>query len=75
MTPALFVEFSFEALRRPRSGIVDAGIARWTWRASAAAGAGALALERSIRMVLTDPAAIITHGAIHRSLASFRRPQ
>jgi hypothetical protein len=46
MTPTLFVEFGFEALRRPRFGILVARIARWTGRPSATAGAGVLALER-----------------------------
>ena len=47
----------------------------WTRRSRAAAVAGALALEKSIRMVFTHPAAILANGALHRFLASFRRPQ
>jgi hypothetical protein len=46
MAPALFVEFDFEALRRPRFGFSVARIAPRARLASAAAGAGALALER-----------------------------
>jgi hypothetical protein len=63
MAPALFVEFGFEALRRPR--FIVARIAPWTRRSRAAAGAGVLALERSIRMGLADPSAILTNGALH----------
>jgi hypothetical protein len=65
MTPALFVDFGFEALRRSRLGIIVARIALWTRHSCAAAGAGALALERSIRVGFTDPAAILTNGALH----------
>ncbi len=54
MTPALFVEFGFEALLRSRLGIIVARIALWTRHSCAAAGA--LALERSIRVGFTDPA-------------------
>src|SRR6266404_5266075 len=50
-------------------------VARWTGRPSATAGAGVLALERSIRMGFTYPAAVFTYGALHSSLFSFRRPQ
>ena len=42
-----------------------ARIALWTRHSRAAAGAGALALERSIRVGFTDPAAILTNGALH----------
>src|SRR6266478_1437742 len=41
MTPALFVDFGFEALRRSRLGIIVARIALWTRHSCAAAGAGA----------------------------------
>jgi len=75
MPPALFVEFGFEAPRRPRFGINVARIAPWTRRSRAAAGAGALALKWPGRVVLTNPAAVFTHSAIHSSLFSFRRPQ
>jgi hypothetical protein len=63
MTPALFVEFGFEALRRPRFGIIV--IASWTRRSRAAAFAGMLALERSIRVGFTHPAAVLAKGAFH----------
>jgi len=46
-------------------GIIFARIALWTRRSGAAADAGALALERSIRMVLTDPSAVIANEAFH----------
>jgi hypothetical protein len=65
MTPALFVEFGFEALRWSRFGIIVARIALWTRRSGAAAGAGALALKGPVRMVLTHPAAVITNEAFH----------
>jgi hypothetical protein len=65
MTPALFVDFGFEALRRSRLGIIVARTALWTRHSCAAAGAGALALERSIRVGFTDPPAILTNGALH----------
>jgi hypothetical protein len=64
MAPALFIEFDFEALRRPRFGFSVARIAPGARLASAAAGAGALTLERSIRVDFTDPAAIIANGAL-----------
>jgi hypothetical protein len=73
VTPALFVEFGFEALRQPRLDIFIARIAPCARRASAAAVAGAPAFERPVRMVLTDPAAIVANGALHRSRASFRQ--
>ena len=63
MAPALLVEFGFETLRRPRFGITM--VAPWTRLPGAAAGAGVLALPRSIRMVLANPAAILTNGALH----------
>ena len=75
MTPAVFVEFDFEALWRARFGIGVARIATWTRLPSAAAGAGAIALKRSIRMGFTDSAAIIAYGALHPSPFNFRRPQ
>ena len=65
MPPALFVEFGFEALRRPRLGILVARIAPWTRLSRAAAGAGAVALPRSIGMAFTNPAAVLAKGAFH----------
>jgi hypothetical protein len=76
MTPALFVEFGFEALRRPRFGIFVARIiALWTRHSRAATGAAVLALERSTRVRLTHPATILIHSALHSSLFSLRFPQ
>jgi hypothetical protein len=65
MTPALFVEFGFEALRRLRFGVIVARIALRTWSSRTAAGAGVLALERSIRVRLAHPAAVLANGALH----------
>ena len=60
---SLLVEFGFEALRGPRFIVI--GIAPWTRLSRAAAGAGAAALEWPVRMVLTNPAAILTNEAFH----------
>jgi hypothetical protein len=65
MTPALFIEFGFETLPGPDLGILIALVTSRARRAGAAAGAGALALERPIRVVLADPATIIANGALH----------
>ncbi len=69
MAPSLLIKLGFEAPRRLR--FIVARIAPWTRRSRAAAVAGALALERSIRMVLTDPATVIANGAVHSSSLQF----
>jgi hypothetical protein len=63
MAPSLLVEFGFEALRGPRFIVIR--IAPWTRLSRAAAGAGAVALEWPVRMVLTNPAAILTNEAFY----------
>jgi hypothetical protein len=72
MAPSLLIEFGSEALRNPRLSIFVARIASWARRSRAATGAGALALKGHVRMVFTDPAAILANEAFH-GLASARR--
>jgi hypothetical protein len=72
MTPALLVEFNFRALRHPWHHIIVGRVAARTRGSGAAAGAGVVALERSIRVRLTHPAAILTNGALHGGLLPCR---
>ena len=62
MTPALFVECGFKALRHPR--IVVARVATWAGSAGGSAGAGVLALPWSIRVAFAHPAAVLANLSI-----------
>jgi hypothetical protein len=59
MTPAILVIYGSEAFRRPRCAVaIVAHVALSAWHAGAAAGACFLTFPWSIRMVLTNPAAV-----------------
>jgi hypothetical protein len=65
MAPALFVELSLEARRKPRRLVPLGHIAPRAGHAGAAAGTGVLAFPRALRMVLAHPAAVLAEGAAH----------
>jgi hypothetical protein len=67
MAPTLLIGFSSKTLRRPWRRFLLARIAPRTQRAGGATGAGVLAFPRSIGMGFTNPAAVLTDDAFHRS--------
>src|ERR1700721_2251043 len=69
MAPALFVELSLEARRQTRCLVLFGRIAPWAGLAAAAAGTGALAFPRPVRMVLAHPAAVLAKQALHQAVS------
>jgi hypothetical protein len=63
MAPALLVELGGKSRWHPRRFAFVGGIAGRAGRAWRPAAAGVVAVPRSLRMALTDPAAIATGGA------------
>jgi hypothetical protein len=63
MAPALLIDFGFETGRRPRCGPDICTVAGRAGRAGAAAATGARAFPKLVKVIFTDPAAVLAMSA------------